>query len=51
MPDIIAIQTNKENMPMTTQKAVEILRWRNGVILDEKYELPNRNLEFRHIYL
>ena len=25
MPDIIAIQTNKENMPMTTQKAVEIL--------------------------
>ena len=25
MPDIIAIQTNKENVPMTTQNAVEIL--------------------------
>ena len=25
MSDIIAIQTNKENMPITTQKAVEIL--------------------------
>ena len=25
MPDIIPIQTNKENIPMTTQKAVEIL--------------------------
>lgn len=25
MPDIITLQTNKENVPMTTQKAVEIL--------------------------
>ena len=25
MPDIITLQANKENVPMTTQKAVEIL--------------------------